>query len=193
MRSSLCTRTVHVPTDEACLAWCSAVNNVASLDSHLLGTSVVRDALAALCPQTTTPAACHSWCRAICSLAACAANQQLLGTAAVRDALVALSSQVTCTTWCGVIFVLTDKNVANQRLFGTAEVRDALLALRARVRSVIMCECWCRAIAQLAVPGANRMLFRESAVRDAHATLHDLAASDADSSRWWAVARAVLG
>ncbi len=126
-----------------------------------------------------------------------AANQQLFGTVAVRDALVALSAQVTtggtCTEWCGVISIVTDKNVANQRLFGTAAVRDALLALRTRVRSVILCECWCRAIAQLAVPGANRMLFRESAVRDAHVTLLDIAAPHAVASKWWTVAMAVLG
>ncbi len=86
-----------------------------------------------------------------------------------------------------------DNNAANQRLLGTVEMRDALVAVQTHVAMTgAACDLWCVALASLAAPGASRLLFRVPAVRDAHATLRDFAASYPDASKWWHVAAAVL-
>jgi hypothetical protein len=209
VRDALVAASECVSTVAACRNWCRAVSNIVcggGGGAALFTTAEVRDALVALSVHTTTADACECWCSAICALTANnAANQQLFGTAEVCGALVALHSRASttdrCYRWCNAICNLTANNAANTRLFGgTAEVRDALVALQPHVTTTgwnnttaaAAVFVWCVALAQLATPGANRILFRVAAVRAAHATLQDIADSDAGASKWWHVAAAVL-
>jgi hypothetical protein len=192
-----------VTTPGGCEAWCSVivrltVCNQAVIDANaqLFGTAAVRDALVAVRRHATTAAACYIWCSAMNNLAVNRANQQLLGTAAVRDALVAVQPHATtadtCVTWCSAINNLT-VHPANQQLLGTAAVRDALVALALQATTDNACESWCSAVFNLTANFNvtannnidNQRLFCVRAVREAHAALQYIAASDGAAKKRW--------
>ncbi len=77
-------------------------------------------------------------------------------------------------------------------------MRDALVALGPQATSAEACSQWCGAICNLCLTTAdvaslgstpatrnNVHLLRVAAVRDAHAALEDLAATDADAKTFW--------
>jgi hypothetical protein len=177
----------------SCALWCRVVSRFVEgpKSKRLLGTAAVRDALVAVQPRLATTAdVCRWWCSAISFLAnGNTANQQLLGTAAVRDALVTVSVHATTPEashfWCSALWNVAGGNKHNVELFGTTVVRDALVTTRPHVTTADDCLMWCGALGGLLVVNArlaeHAVLFGVPAVRNAHATLAQLASTDAEA------------
>jgi hypothetical protein len=190
VRDALIALRPHVTTGRACQEWCCAVANLTGgvpANARVFGTGSMYEALLSIHPHAMS-GACMYWCGTICNMACHIDLKNQLGREAMRDALVAVGAHATtaaaCEAWCAAMHGMT--NGANQWLFGTSSVRDALVAVSPHVKMAAACEYWCDVMFFLTENSkANKQLFYVEAVRKAHASLGDIAATNADAKKSW--------